>query len=177
MTNLMIIKLVVLLSLLVVPIKANVELMKEECSHTDYETTCLKCLKSDLNSEHENLFGFSQILIGCLESQVHILITNVTNLSTRKRESGALKQVLIGCNTGLLNATFKLHQVKHGLVLHNYENAMRLVKTALSYPLTCRDNLQKLKFKEAHQVYEEISVYDKLSSSACTFIHRLMTKI
>lgn len=73
MTNPMMMKLM-LLSLLVVSIGADEDLMKKECHYTDYQNTCLKCLESDPISHQADRVGFSRIIIHCLESQLNILI-------------------------------------------------------------------------------------------------------
>ncbi|ESQ55909.1 hypothetical protein EUTSA_v10026370mg [Eutrema salsugineum] len=165
---------VVLLSLLVLSNGADLyDRIKGECSLTDYQNTCLKCLASDPNSIYADHVGFVQIVIHCLESQLQNLTNNVTSISSRKNESVAIKKVLGDCNRGFSIAKSQLYEIKHSVIIRSYKKASGLVNTTLSYPLTCRDNLQKLNFKESPEVYDDISVYAQLSSVARTMIKRL----
>lgn len=69
MTYSMMMKLMVL-SLLVITIGADDYLMKKECSKTEYQVVCLKCLESDPSSYQSDLAGFARINAYCLESEL-----------------------------------------------------------------------------------------------------------
>lgn len=99
--------------------------------------------------------------------------SNVTMLLSKKRDGEPIKKVLENCNKGLSITNLQLREVEYRVVTSNYDKALGLVKTALGYPLTCRDNLQRLKYKESPQVYDQIGLYAQLSNVARTMIQRL----
>ncbi|ESQ55907.1 hypothetical protein EUTSA_v10026402mg [Eutrema salsugineum] len=167
MTYLMMIK-VLLLSLLVISNGAEDDWLESECRFTYYRGTCIRCLECHDAAS----VGSAQAVIHCLESQLHIL-NFVTSISWRKNVSATVQKVLGECIAGIKIAKPQLDEVKQSVIIRNINKAIVLVNTTLSYPLTCRENLQKLNFQESPEVYDEISVYDQLSSVARTIIKRL----
>ncbi|CAL9225541.1 unnamed protein product [Arabidopsis halleri] len=163
---------VMLLLLLVLSIGADEELMKKECSQTVNQNLCLFCLESDPISYQTDRAGFVSITIHCLESQLDILINDVTSLSM-KGEGEGIENVLEDCNVNFSIAKLHLSEANDNLVTLNNEKAFGLVKTSVSYLQTCRGNLQKIKFNESAEVYDDIDIYLDLSPVAMTLIHRL----
>lgn len=99
--------------------------------------------------------------------------STVTSLKLMKGEGEANENVLKDCVTGFAIAQLRLQGANIDLITLNYDKAYELVKTALNYPRTCEENLQKLKFKDSSDVYDDILAYSQLTSVAKTLIHRL----
>lgn len=67
-----------LLALLVIsPICAEKDLMKEECHNAQVPTICMQCLESDPTSVHADRVGIAEIIIHCLDSRLDIITKQV----------------------------------------------------------------------------------------------------
>ncbi|CAH8273592.1 unnamed protein product [Arabidopsis lyrata] len=154
-----------------ISICAEKDLMINECHNADVPAICMQCLESDPTSIHANHLGIAAIVINCLESHLHIITNNITNLSSKK-DKGEVKTALEACKKDLsTNAATILSEAKTSLKTGDYDKTNRSIKLALGFPLGCRFNLKSVKFTSP-QLFSQINIYAQLSDAAMRIIDR-----
>ncbi|AEE81948.2 Plant invertase/pectin methylesterase inhibitor superfamily protein [Arabidopsis thaliana] len=150
---------------------AEKDMMINECHNADVPAICMQCLESDPNSIHADHIGIAGIVINCLESHLHIITNNITNLSSKK-DKGEVKTALEICKKDLsTNASTILSEAKTSLKTGDYDKTNKSIKLALGFPLRCMFNLKRVKFTSP-QLFSQINIYAQLSDAAMRIIDR-----
>ncbi|XP_010450608.1 PREDICTED: uncharacterized protein LOC104732726 [Camelina sativa] len=108
---------------------------------------------------------------------INIIINNLTELSS-KEDKAEVKKVLKACKQDLsMKVPKKLSEAKTDLRSGDYDKAARSIMLALSYPWSCRSNLQSVKFdeylyEESLELFSQINIYAQLSDAAMRIIDR-----
>ncbi|KFK35537.1 hypothetical protein AALP_AA4G003400 [Arabis alpina] len=157
-----------------ISIYADKILMARECHNARFPTTCMQCLESDPTSLHATPYGIAGIVINCLESHLHILTNNITELLVKKQKGDTTKSALVYCKKYLTAALKFLPYAKTSLKNGKYDMAGRTIAFALMFPIRCEDILETAKFEkfEYPEIYNQINLYGQLSDAAMRIIDR-----
>ncbi|CAH8255754.1 unnamed protein product [Arabidopsis lyrata] len=167
----MMIKYLLLTLLVISPICAEKDLMIKECNNAQVPTICMQCLESDPTSVHADRVGIADIIIHCLDSRLHIITNNITNLLSRERKR-EVKTVLKACENELSTVgPNTLSEAETALTTGDYDKTAKSIKLALGIPHGCRFELQRIKF-ESFELYSQINIYTQLSDAAMRIIDR-----
>ncbi|CAN8303195.1 unnamed protein product [Cochlearia groenlandica] len=159
--------LITLLMIFAISIYADKDTMVKQCHHAHVPTICMQCLESNHNTSlHADPIGIAVIIIHCLDSHLHILIKNITEVELYKKE-----EALSDCKNDMLEAIKKLPDVNKSVKRGDYDKAGQSLKLGLLSPKRCRDNLRRTKLK-FYQIYSQINIYIQLSDAAMRIIDR-----
>ncbi|XP_010456178.1 PREDICTED: pectinesterase inhibitor-like [Camelina sativa] len=167
------IKCLLLTILVISPISicAKKDLMINECHNTQVPSICMQCLESDPTSVQANPVGIAGIILQCLDAHLHIIINNITDLSSKKDE-GEVKTALEVCKKDLsMNVATNLSEAKRSLKTGDYDKVNHLIELALGFPLQCLFKLKLVKFMSP-QLSSQINIYGQLSDAAMRIIDR-----
>ncbi|KAJ4835549.1 hypothetical protein Tsubulata_028438 [Turnera subulata] len=153
-------------------VKADDNLIKQECGYADAPALCIQCVKSNPKALEADSVGIATIIVNCVSEQANALGTNLSKLAYEAKDKNLTTLYQEGSKV-YLDACKDLSTVISSLGKGDYDSANHGLGTTLRNQGLCYVSFQSYEPDVPERIVYDMGVCTALSESAMRIIDRL----